>query len=100
MANPSGLRALLALVLLALPRTTSTRAAGVTTAATVTLDFNASGDAARTFLGHGGVSAGGSSRLLRDYPPRIRAAILDLVFRPDFAAYSTIKVEIGGDGQA
>lgn len=55
-------------------------------------------DTGRTFDGIGGVSAGGSSRLLVDYPEPERSQILDYLFRPDYgAALDILKVEIGGD---
>ena len=66
--------------------------------ATVRLDF---GGSTRRFDGHGGVSAGGTTRLLRDYPPDIAAQILDYLFLPNFGAhYNVLKIEIGGDGQS
>jgi len=52
----------------------------------------------RTFEGIGALSAGASSRLLLDYPPRERAEILDYLFKPKYgAALQHLKVEIGGD---
>ncbi|MEQ4302968.1 discoidin domain-containing protein [Plantactinospora sp. B6F1] len=58
-------------------------------------------DTGRTFDGVGGVSAGGSSRLLLDYPVRERDEILDYLFRPNYgAALDILKVEIGGDVDA
>jgi 2,5-diketo-D-gluconate reductase A len=57
----------------------------------VRLDFSGH---SRQFDGLGGVSAGGSSRLLRDYPPRLAGEILDYMFKPRFgAAYNVLKVE-------
>jgi hypothetical protein len=54
-----------------------------------------------TFAGVGGVSAGGSSRLLIDYPEPERSQILDYLFRPDYgASLQLLKVEIGGDTDA
>ena len=53
------------------------------------------------FDGHGGLSAGASSRLLFDYPENVRSDILDYLYKPNFgAALSTCKVEIGGDVQS
>ena len=51
-----------------------------------------------TFDGLGAISGGGgNSRLLIDYPPRERARILDLLFKPDVgASLQLLKVEIGG----
>ncbi|HEY6737511.1 MAG TPA: discoidin domain-containing protein, partial [Actinopolymorphaceae bacterium] len=62
---------------------------------TITLDGRDSG---RVFDGVGGVSAGGSSRLLVDYPEPERSQILDYLFEPNYgAALDILKVEIGGD---
>ena len=48
--------------------------------------------------GFGGLSAGASSRLLRDYPLTQRSDILDLLYKPNFGAGLMIcKIEIGGD---
>lgn len=48
--------------------------------------------------GFGGLSAGASSRLLRDYPEPQRSDILDFLYKPSFGAGLKIcKVEIGGD---
>lgn len=56
---------------------------------------------AHTFTGHGGLSAGASSRLLRDYPDAQKADILDLLFLPKWGlGLNIIKVEIGGDAQS
>ena len=53
------------------------------------------------FDGHGGLSAGASSRLLYDYQPDVRDEILDYLFAPNFgAALHVCKVEIGGDTQS
>ena len=53
------------------------------------------------FDGHGGLSAGGSSRLLIDYAEPYRSQILDYLYKPKFgAALQVCKVEIGGDTQA
>jgi galactosylceramidase len=52
------------------------------------------------FDGHGGLSAGGSSRLLRDYPEPQRSDILDFLFAPEFARVAVLKLEIGGDTQS
>jgi len=52
----------------------------------------------RVFEGIGALSAGASSRLLIDYPEPQRSDILDLLFKPQFAAsLQHLKVEIGGD---
>jgi hypothetical protein len=48
--------------------------------------------------GHGGLSAGASSRLLFDYSPDVQAQILDDLFLPKFGtSFQACKVEIGGD---
>ena len=54
------------------------------------------------FDGIGGISGGGAtSRLLVDYPPRVRSEILDFLFQPNFgAAIQILKVEIGSDVQS
>ncbi|HYG25077.1 MAG TPA: discoidin domain-containing protein [Verrucomicrobiae bacterium] len=50
------------------------------------------------FDGVGAVSAGGSSRLLIDYPEPQRSEILDYLFKPNYgAALQILKVEIGAD---
>jgi hypothetical protein len=52
----------------------------------------------RVFEGIGALSAGASSRLLIDYPEPYRSQILDILFKPKFAAsLHQLKVEIGGD---
>ena len=58
-------------------------------------------DTGRIFDGIGALSAGASSRLLIDYPPKQRAEILDYLFKPNFGAALQInKVEIGGDANS
>ena len=53
------------------------------------------------FDGHGGLSAGGTSRLLREYSEPHRSNILDYLFLPGFgASISVLKIEIGGDAQS
>lgn len=48
------------------------------------------------FDGHGGLSAGASSRLLFDYAEPARSEILDYLYKPKFGANLHIcKVEIG-----
>ena len=57
--------------------------------------------ASHSFDGHGLLSAGASSRLLRDYAEPQRSQILDFLFKPQFgASLDIIKVEIGGDCQS
>jgi len=57
--------------------------------------------AGKTFDGLGAVSAGGSTRLLIDYPEPQRSRILDYLFKPGYgAALQHLKVEIGADGQS
>jgi O-glycosyl hydrolase len=61
----------------------------------ITLDGRGTG---KVFDGVGAVSAGGSSRLLYDYPQRERAQILDYLFKPGYgASLQVLKIEIGGD---
>lgn len=61
----------------------------------VTVDGKSSG---RVFEGIGALSAGASSRLLIDYPEPQRSDVLDILFKPCFAAsLHHLKVEIGGD---
>lgn len=53
------------------------------------------------FDGLGGCSAGTGPRLLVDYAPAAREAVLNYLFSPRFgAALDIIKVEIGGGGSA
>ena len=55
----------------------------------------------RPFDGHGGLSAGASSRLLYDYEEPYRSDVLDYLYKPNWGAQLTIcKVEIGGDTQS
>ena len=55
----------------------------------------------KRFDGHGGLSAGASSRLLFDYPEPQRSDILNYLYKPNFGAALTMcKIEIGGDGQS
>ncbi len=62
---------------------------------TVTIDGQAQG---RIFEGIGALSAGASSRLLREYPEPQRRQVLDLLFKPSFgASLHHLKVELGGD---
>ena len=66
--------------------------------ATLTLDGAA---VAHTFTGHGGLSAGASSRLLWDYPAAQRSDILDMLFKPQHGmGLHILKTEIGGDAQS
>ena len=54
---------------------------------------------ARVFDGIGALSGGGAtSKLLFSYPPKQRAEILDILFKPKWgASMDILKVEIGGD---
>ena len=53
------------------------------------------------FDGHGGLSAGGTSRLLIEYPEPQRSEILDYLFLPNFgSSLAVLKLEIGGDTQS
>jgi hypothetical protein len=67
-------------------------------ATTTTVAVNGA-SAGRTFDGIGAISGGGgNSRLLIDYPPAERTAILDYLFKPGYGAdLQILKVEIGGD---
>ena len=52
----------------------------------------------RVYEGMGSLSAGASSRLLKDYPEPQRSVILDYLFKPGFgASLDHLKTEIGGD---
>ena len=56
---------------------------------------------AHTYTGHGGLSAGASSRLLMDYNESVRSDILDMLFKPQWGlGLHLLKVEIGGDDQS
>lgn len=53
------------------------------------------------FDGHGGLSAGATTRLLIEYPEPQRSEVLDYLFKPNFgASLAVLKVEIGGDTQS
>lgn len=56
----------------------------------------------KLFEGVGAVSGGGAtSVLLKDYPEPQRSQILDILFKPQFAAsMQTLYVEVGSDGNA
>ena len=66
---------------------------------TIVLDASAPG---KLFDGIGAVSGGGAtSVLLKDYPQAQRDQILDILFKPNFAAsMQTLYVEVGGDGNS
>ena len=68
-------------------------------AATTTAVAVNGASAGRTFDGIGAISGGGgNSRLLIDYPPAERTAILNYLFKPGYGAdLQILKVEIGGD---
>ena len=65
------------------------------------LQITLSGDApSQIYDGHGGLSAGASSRLLLDYDEPQRSEILDYLYKPSFgASLHMCKVEEGGDTQ-
>src|SRR5713101_4981589 len=66
--------------------------------ASIVIDGRSAG---RTLDGLGAVSAGGSTRLLIDYPEPQRSRILDYLFKPGYgAALQHLKVEIGADAQS
>jgi len=72
--------------------------ASVAEQATIVIDGKSAG---KTFDGLGAVSAGGSTRLLIDYPEPQRSRILDYLFKPGYgAALQHLKVEIGADAQS
>jgi galactosylceramidase len=56
----------------------------------------------KLFEGVGAVSGGGAtSVLLKDYPRQQRSQILDILFKPNFAAsMQTLYVEVGSDGNS
>jgi hypothetical protein len=88
---------LLALAALAAPQaaTAAPQAATVTAGQTIPVDGTSQ---SRVFDGVGALSAGASSRLLTDYPPAERSAILDYLFKPGYgASLQILKAEIGGD---
>ena len=66
---------------------------------TVQIDGKTKG---KTFEGIGAVNGGGAtSVLLKDYPEKQRAEILDMVYKPLFgASLSALLVEIPGDGNS
>jgi hypothetical protein len=67
----------------------------MTTPTTIVLDGASGG---RTYDGVGAISAGGSARLLYDYPEPERGQVLDYLFTPDYgAALQILKIEIGAD---
>ena len=76
--------------------------AGVAFAHASAPTISISGDAPyQTYDGHGGLSAGASSRLLLDYEEPYRSDILDYLYKPNFGAnLHMCKVEIGGDTQS
>ncbi len=68
-----------------------------TTANVVTLDGTA---LAHVYDGHGGLSAGASSRLLFDYPDVQRNEVLDYLFKPSFGMnLAQFKMEASKDGK-
>jgi hypothetical protein len=66
-----------------LPRALVAAAAAAAAAADIVLDGRA---VAHTYDGHGALSAGASSRALRDYPEPQRSEVLDYLFKPGFGA--------------
>ena len=52
----------------------------------------------KTFLGIGGVTSNGMTKLLKEYPEEYRNDILDYMFKPKFgASFHHLKIEIGSD---
>ncbi len=91
---------ILAGLLLALSAPLATSASALTSIAIANITLDGS-TALHRYDGHGGLSAGASSRLLIDYPEPQRSQILDYLFKPNFGAgFHTLKIEIGGDGQS
>ena len=67
---------------------------------TQTINIDAS-QLGKIFEGIGACSAGASSRLLIDYPPKYQSQILDYLFKPNYgAAFQHLKVEIGGNANS
>ncbi|XP_046334145.2 galactocerebrosidase-like [Haliotis rufescens] len=60
------------------------------------------GGLGRQFDGFGAISGGGAtSKLLVNYPEKLRNDILDLLFKPNYgASLDILKVEIGSDAQS
>jgi len=78
----------------------TTRAASFASAAAAAIALSGADPASR-YDGHGGLSAGASSRLLRDYAEPQRSQILDYLWTPNFgASLHMCKIEIGGDTQS
>jgi hypothetical protein len=98
--RPSRLRAaalaLAAAALALAPQLAPSPAHAATTSTAISVNGTSAG---RTFDGIGAISGGGgNSRLLIDYPPAQRTAILDYLFKPGYGAdLQILKVEIGGD---
>jgi glycosyl hydrolase family 59/F5/8 type C domain-containing protein/glycosyl hydrolase family 59 (putative galactocerebrosidase) len=91
-----GLR-LVAVVVAVLLVTSAAPGAATTSPPNTVVPIDGRGDG-RVFDGVGAVSAGGSSRLLVDYPRRQREQILDYLFRPKYgASLQVLKIEIGAD---
>jgi len=87
-----------AMALSSLPGASSARTSAAPGASSVTIDPSAAGV---PYDGHGGLSAGASSRLLYDYVEPQRTEILDYLYTPKFGANLHVcKVEIGGDTQS
>ena len=73
-------------------------AAGASPAPTIAVDAASLGP---RFWGVGGLSAGGSSRLLYDYPEPARSDVLDSLFAPGKGfGFQILKIEVGGDCQS
>ena len=91
-------RTLLVLACLASAAATSAREGASAPPSPIALDGSG---AWQRYDGHGGLSAGASSRLLLDYPEPQRSQILDYLFLPNFGASLHMnKIEIGGDTQS
>ena len=89
---------MLLLLLLLLQASAASAVQAQTTAASITVDGS---QTSVEFDGHGGLSAGGTSRLLIEYPEPQRSEILDYLFKPGFgSSLAVLKLEIGGDTQS
>lgn len=88
----------LVLIFLSAPASPSSAFPSASSTTIISLDGSAIG---HRYDGHGGLSAGASSRGLWDYPPAQRDDILDMLFKPQWGlSLPLLKVEIGGDAQS
>ena len=93
MRNCNSLRSLLKIAVILLTFSHSFLSSAQTQLIKINLEIKG-----RTFEGIGALSAGASTRLLKDYKEPYRSQILDFLFKPKFgASLQHLKVEIGGD---